>query len=74
MLIIGTHFFAWGSTYTNESLRCGQCGAVAPFVQKSGMRFLTLFFIIPVFPLSRTHHLLECPRCHTRYQTMARAA
>jgi hypothetical protein len=74
MLIIGSHFFTWGAAYTNELLRCGQCGAVAPFIQKCGMRFLTLFFIIPVLPLSSTYHLLECPHCRTRYRAAARTA
>ena len=30
--------------------------------------FVTLFFVIPVIPVSGVHKLLECPNCKTRYQ------
>jgi hypothetical protein len=32
------------------------------------MRFLTLFFFIPVIPISGKKLLVECPRCKTRYE------
>lgn len=69
--IIGMKFFAWGSERTQEQLRCGECGTVAWFVRKSGMRFLTLFFIIPVLPLSGIKKLAECPTCGARYEMSA---
>ena len=68
MLIIGIHFFAWGADRTAESMHCGRCGAIAPFILKKGMRFITLFFIIPVIPISGVKHMLQCPSCGTRYQ------
>ena len=49
-------------------LRCGKCGTVAQFVKKQGMRFITLFFIIPVIPISGVTHLLQCPVCGTKYR------
>ncbi len=68
MLIIGTHFFTWGSALTHEMMRCGQCGTVAQFKEKSGMRFITLFFIVPVIPISGINKMYECPNCKARYQ------
>jgi len=68
MFIIGTHFFVWGSQRTAHQMRCAQCGTVAPFVLKKGMRFITLFFIIPVIPISGVNRIAQCPNCGTRYQ------
>lgn len=68
MLIIGTHFFTWGWVMRANSLRCGHCGFEGRFVTKKGMRFLTIFFVIPVVPLSGVMQLVECPKCRTRYQ------
>ena len=67
MLIIGTHFFAWGSALTPHAMRCGRCGAKVPFIVKQGMRFITLFFIIPVIPISGLKRLVQCVSCWTRY-------
>jgi len=66
--IIGTHFFTWGSQATPEQMRCGKCGTVGGFIRKQGMRFITLFFIIPVIPISGVTNLIECPVCRTKYQ------
>ena len=74
MLIIGTRFFTWGSEMTAELWRCSKCGHAGPFKSKKGMRFLTVFFIIPVIPLSGVKHIAECPNCRTRYQAKASAA
>lgn len=71
MLIIGTRFFAWGSDLTSTSMRCAQCGALARFVMKKGMRFITLFFVIPVMPISGVKRLTQCPNCGARYQAAA---
>lgn len=68
MLIIGTRFFTWGSGTTPNAMRCAQCGTVAPFLQKRGMRCLTVFFLVPVLPISGVKDLAECPNCRTRYQ------
>ncbi len=66
-LIIGTKFFSWGSGRTPEQIRCGNCGTVNYFLEKKGMRFLTVFFIIPVIPLSGVKELLQCPTCGTKF-------
>jgi hypothetical protein len=41
------------------------------FVMKKGMRFITLFFIIPVMPISGVKEMVQCPNCGTRYQVGA---
>ena len=66
--IVGTHFFSWGSQAVPEQMRCGKCGTVGNFTMKKGMRFITLFFIIPVLPISGVKNLLQCPVCGTRLQ------
>jgi len=66
--IIGTHFFSWGSQALYEQMRCGKCGTVGHFTMKKGMRFITLFFIIPVLPISGVKNLLQCPVCGTKFQ------
>lgn len=67
--IIGTKFFAWGSAKTPEMIRCSQCGALAQFTEKTGMRFISLFFIIPTIPISGKSKMIECPNCKARFQT-----
>ncbi len=71
MIIIGTHFFTWGSDRSAQPLHCGQCGAVTPFLRKQGIRCVTLFFILPIIPISGVKHFLQCPTCGARYQTAA---
>lgn len=73
MLILGWHFFVWGSKQTERSYHCGACGKVAPFVLKRGMRFLTAFFFVPIIPLSGVKHMIECPSCRTRFEAPADA-
>jgi DNA-directed RNA polymerase subunit RPC12/RpoP len=68
-LIIGARFFTWGSRKTPDTIRCSQCGTVAQFTEKTGMQFLTLFFIIPTIPLSGKKKMIECPNCKTRFQS-----
>lgn len=72
-IIIGTHFFVWGAQMSPFPYRCGQCGHIGNFVLKSGMRFLTLFFIIPVIPLSGIKQIAQCPSCNARYQAAVQA-
>jgi predicted RNA-binding Zn-ribbon protein involved in translation (DUF1610 family) len=67
IFIIGTRFFSWGSEAAGRSFRCPQCGAVGAFAAKKGMRFITLFFIIPVVPISGVRRLLQCPTCGARF-------
>jgi len=59
MLIIGTKVFFWGSELTAELMRCGTCGNVAQFIQKTGMRFIVLCFIVPIIPISGKMHVAE---------------
>ena len=66
IFIIGMRFVAWGSEMTGQQMRCGKCGTVGQFIDKKGMRFITLFFI-PVIPVSGTRHLLQCAACGTRF-------
>ena len=68
-LIIGTKFFAWGSAKTAETIRCSQCGMLAQFTEKTGMRFITLFFLVPTIPISGKKRMIECPNCKTRFET-----
>ena len=63
MIIIGTKFFVWGSQLAAVASRCAQCGMEAPFILKKGMRFITIFFIIPVIPISGMSEISQCPKC-----------
>lgn len=67
--IIGTKYITWGSEKTNETIRCSQCGALTQFKEKTGMRFITLFFLLPLIPISGKTKMIECPNCKARFQT-----
>ena len=67
--VIGTKFITWGSQKTNETIRCSQCGTLTQFTEKTGMRFITLFFVVPTIPISGTTKMIECPNCKARFQT-----
>ena len=67
IFIIGTRFLTWGGQDANQYIRCPQCGTVGQFVNKKGMNFITLFFIIPVLPLSGVKHILQCRQCGARF-------
>lgn len=67
--IIGTKFITWGSEKTPDIIRCTQCGTLTQFTEKTGMRFITLFFVIPTIPLSGKKKMIECPNCKARFQT-----
>jgi hypothetical protein len=66
--LIGTHFFSWGSGQSDQPMKCGRCGTFTYFTTKKGMNFITLFFIIPVVPISGVSHLLVCPQCKAKYR------
>jgi len=68
-LIIGTKFITWGSAKTAETIRCSQCGTLAQFTEKTGMNFITLFFLVPTIPISSQKKMIECPNCKARFQT-----
>ena len=67
IFIIGTRFFTWGSEPVGPSMRCPRCGTVGGFVGKRGMNFVTLFFIIPVLPISGVKQLFQCANCKARF-------
>jgi len=71
MLIIGIRLFFWGSELTTQPMRCGKCGYAGPFSLKKGMRFITVFFVIPVIPISGVMRVSECQQCKTRYSQKA---
>jgi hypothetical protein len=68
IFVMGTRFFTWGSEPDRQTMRCSQCGAAGVFTNKKGMRFVTLFFVIPVLPISGVKHLRQCPNCRARYE------
>ena len=67
-IIIGVDYFTWGSEQTEQPIPCGNCGQYLHFIKKKGMRFVTIFFFIPIVPVSGVTQLVECPNCKTRYQ------
>lgn len=74
MLIIGIRLFFWGSELTPQAMHCGRCGYAGPFALKTGMRFITLFFVIPVIPVSGVMKVAECQQCKTRYTQKSQTA
>jgi DNA-directed RNA polymerase subunit RPC12/RpoP len=68
-LIIGTKYRFSGSERTAEQNRCQRCGAMTQFIRKTGRNYLTLFFVLPLFPVGKAHNVLECPNCGARYET-----
>jgi uncharacterized Zn finger protein len=66
IFVVGTRFVTWGSEPSGRQMRCANCGTVGEFIGKTGMRFVTLFFI-PVIPAGGKKLLLQCPTCGTRY-------
>ncbi len=69
ILVIGTKFHVSGSERTAETHRCERCGTRTQFIKKSGRNYITLFFVLPLIPLGKAQHLLECPNCKARYQS-----
>ncbi len=67
--VIGTKFIVWGSVKTAETIRCSSCGTLAQFTEKTGMNFITLFFLVPTIPISGKKKMIECPNCKARFQT-----
>jgi hypothetical protein len=68
-LIIGTKFFTWGLGKTAETIRCSNCRMLGQFTEKTGMRFITLFFLVPTIPISGKRKMIECPNCKSQFQT-----
>ncbi len=68
MIVFGTKFWAWGSALTQQIMRCARCGHEGRFIEKSGMTFITLYWILPVIPVSGVKKMVQCPNCKTRYE------
>jgi hypothetical protein len=47
---------------------CRKCGGDRSYRQRTGRRYITLFFI-PLVPLTRTGEHVQCTTCKTRYVT-----
>lgn len=62
-LVIGTKYRVSGSELTSEKHRCPHCGTLANFIKKTGRNYITLFFVLPLFPFGKTQNYLECPNC-----------
>jgi hypothetical protein len=67
-LIIGTKYHYTGSEQTPQQHRCERCGVLTQFITKTGRNYLTLFFVLPLFPVGKAHPVLECPNCGARHQ------
>ena len=67
ILVFGIKTFRWGSDQTDYLRTCPQCGFYGYFVRKKAIRAVTLFFVIPVFPLSGITTVDVCPQCNTPF-------
>ena len=74
MIVFGIKFWAWGSALTNQVWRCAQCGYNGQFTQKKGMKFITLYWIIPTIPVSGVKEIAQCPQCKTQYDAQPQSA
>jgi hypothetical protein len=70
--IIGTRFITWGSEPGGPTMQCARCGTVGAFGVRKGMNFVTLFFVIPVLPISGVKTILQCPTCRARFEAARR--
>lgn len=68
--IISTKFITWGAEEMQGMTRCTQCGTVGHFIEKTGRRFIALFFVIPIIPIGGKQKILECPNCKAQYPTV----
>jgi len=66
--VIGTNFRVSGSEPTAERHACPRCGVTTQLIKKTGRNYITLFFVLPIFPIGKSQNLLECPNCKTRFQ------
>jgi hypothetical protein len=66
-LLVGNRYMAKRTGTTNEVVRCPNCGTAGRFEQKSGRQYLTLFFLLPVFPIGPKRSFVECPACKARF-------
>lgn len=71
MLHIGT--FEWKKTISNGEFFCPHCEAQQNFRYRSSRHFLTLYFI-PLIPISRVSHFVECKKCRARVEIEAEPA
>lgn len=66
-IVILSRLFTWGSLQSEQLFGCRKCGYEGPMVRKSGINVLTLYWVVPLFPLGRVRQFLQCPRCKARY-------
>lgn len=67
ILVFGLKTFRWGSERTAYLGTCPQCGFYGYFVRKKSIRAVTLFFVIPIFPLGGITNMDVCPQCNTPF-------
>jgi len=65
ILVFGTRTIRWGHDRTGYLRSCPHCGFYGYFLRKKTIRALTLFFVIPIIPLSGITIVDTCPQCHT---------
>ncbi len=67
ILVFGIKTFRWGSNQTDYLRTCPICGFYGYFARKKTIRAVTLFFLIPIIPLSGITIVDVCPRCNTPF-------
>lgn len=67
IILFGTRYLTWGDERTPTVWHCLNCEHDDRFIRKRGVRALTLFFLLPVFPLGRVERFTQCPHCGARY-------
>ncbi len=71
ILLFGMKTFRWGSG-RSDSVRtcpssCPNCSFYGYVERKKTIRAVTLFFVIPILPLSGVKTVNICPNCHVEY-------
>lgn len=66
MIIYGWRGFT--STNSQGSFYCPTCDSTRPYQQKSSRTWFTLYFFIPVFPISGLTEYIECESCRGTFQ------
>ena len=71
MIVFGIKFWAWGSQLTQQVWRCAKCGYNGQFIQKKGMKFITLYWIIPTIPVSGISEIGAVPAVQNALRSAA---
>jgi len=67
ILVFGTRTFHWGRQLTAYVRTCPNCGFFGHFEQVKRLRAITLFFVVPLIPISGIRTVERCPQCHTEF-------